>query len=192
MARNRTRAAGRGPCTAAHETAENQDEARQHGPVGIVTDGQSRRGGIADYVEGRIQEGLTPGGVHALQLQRDGRQDGTACQAEQEKLQHRVVERTERPGHESHVQQAEMQRCQDHEDDREHGDERGMEIAYGQVMGREPARRTNAESVVNSVECIHAGRPETQESQGEEGEIYPRKDGHGLVGPGLVILPGQR
>ena len=39
--------AGRGPGAAAHETAEDQDEARQHGPVGIVTDGQSRRGGIA-------------------------------------------------------------------------------------------------------------------------------------------------
>ena len=153
---------------------QDQDETRQHGPVRIVADGQARGGRITGHMECRVQEGMPPCGIHTLQFQRDGRQDGTAHQAEKEELQHRVVQRTERAGHERDVQQAEMHRCEDHEDDREHGNERGMEIAHGQVVGGEPARRAYAESVVDGIERRHAGRPETQESEGEDGQIHPR------------------
>ena len=142
-------------------------------------------------MERPVQEGPRPGRVDSFHFQGDGRQHRTDDEAQGIELEHRVVERPERPVREGHEYQAEMDGRQIHEHDREHGDEFRPEMADGQVPRGETARRAHAERMVDRIERGHPGQQITDEGQRTDAQVHPGEDEHRLVGPGTVVVPRQ-
>ena len=184
-------AAGGGTGAAADKAHEHQHEAGEHGPGGVVGDGKTRCGCVADYVEGAIEEGFAPGAFDSLKLQAHGSDDGHDGQGDAVETEHRIVQGPQRPLHQGHEDKAEVDGSQEHEHDGDDADDGGSESADTGRPGGETARRTHAEGMADGVENRHTRQQIAQEGGGTDAQIHISENKDRLVGPAAVIVPGE-
>ena len=183
--------AGGGSGAAADKAHQHQHETRQHGPGGIVTDGEAGGGRIADGVEGAVQERPPPGGIHALQFQGQGGNDGNHHQSGHVEAQDRVFQRTQGTADNGHVDDAEVDGRQEHEHDGDNRDGRGIERADTEGAGGEAARGAHAERMADGVENRHAGQQIAHESRRADAQVHPGEDENRPVGTAAIVVPGK-
>ena len=185
-------AAGSGTRTAAHQAHQDEQEARQHRPSGIVRNGKTCGRSVTHHMEGTIQERRAPAVHNALQLQGERSNEGNHHQRQAVKAQHGIVQRPHGTVHQRHKNEAEVHGGQEHEHDGEHGNERRAKCADTQVPGRKTTRGTNAERMTERIEQRHAAQPVAQEGGRTDAQVHPGEDVNGFVGPAAIIVPGKR
>ena len=184
--------AGAGSGAAADETHQHQHEARQHGPGSVVADGKAGGRSVTHHVESAVHKRLAPVSVNALELERERSDDGKNYQRGHVEPQHGVAQRPQRPSHQGHENEAEVDGSQEHEHDGDHVDERGIECADAEVTRGETARRTHGEGMADGIEGAHSRRQVAKESGAANAQVHPCKDGHRLVGAAAVVVAGKR
>ena len=137
-------------------------------------------------MERGIQEGASPGGPCGGKLQGDSAKEGCRKEHQQVSPQNRVFQGLDRPVYNSEENQSEVNRGENHEDNRQDIDSHGVEGPDGEVPGAESAGCADAESMVDCIEGVHSGRPVGEEGQKTDSDVNPGKDGYGTVRPDPV------